>query len=147
MNVFSEDAAYRHNYKARIKSKAYFLAPESRDTVGEFFAAAVHCAFSDVLGMCVIVESDNGRHYQQVYFAEPTNDKTDWPTAGQRIFRHTFDIVAREGFVGQFFTITLEKPIPETGIFDHFGTDIEIVPCPEYTPEFESGLGNNTRGY
>jgi hypothetical protein len=147
MRAFSEAVANRANYRARIQTRAHFLAPDSRDMVGEFYAGQVHCAFSDVHGMMLIVESDNGRHYQQVYFSEPTNDKTDWPLDGQRIFRHTFDLVAREGLLGQFFTITAEKIIDDSGVFDHFGTDLEIIPCPEYTPEFESGLGALARSY
>jgi hypothetical protein len=147
MRAYSDDVAYTINYHARIKTRAHFLAPDSRDTVGEFYAAAIHSAFSDVLGMFIGVESDNGRHYEDVNFDEPTNDKTDWPVTGQRIFRHTFDLVAREGFLGQFFVFTINKVIPATGVFDHFGVDLEIMPCSEYTPEFESGLGALTRSY
>jgi hypothetical protein len=57
------------------------------------------------------------------------------------------DIVAQEGLLGSFFTITIIKVIPDTGVFEHFGTDFELFPCNDYPAEFEAGLGSIARSY
>jgi len=147
MVEFSEANAIRHNYKAKMTSRAHFLAPEERSEMAEFFGVQVHSAFADPYGMMILVQSDVGRHYEQVYFSKPANDKTSWTPDQRDAFRHTFEVIAREGLIGHFFTITVQKVIPDTGIFDHFGADLEMFAVPEYNAEQEVGLGGLTENY
>lgn len=146
MIEFTESGAYRHNYKMRVESKHHFMTPALREEIGELYEALVHAYFLDSGSLAVWIETDVERWFAGVYLVDVTHE-TGLIFSQRQKFRHTIDIVAREGLIGTFFKIIVEKVIPDTGVFDFFGTDLQVIPRREYGPEFLTPFTANTELY
>ena len=143
MRAYSDEAAQSHNYKMRMESKQHFMAANSREAIGEIYDAMIHAYFIDDGNLAVWLESDAERYFAGVYFTNSEFNESGLLAAQNVNFRHTIDVVAREGLIGTFFKIIIEKVIPDDGVFDYFGADLNIIPRGEYGPEFITPLGQN----
>lgn len=147
MVQFSEARAHRHNYKLYIASKWYLMNQNSRVEVGEVFDVFLHTYFLDTAAVHVIIETDVARYYAGSYVLDGEFNESSRAAPALRQFRHTLDVVAREGLLGTMFRVIVEKPIPESGVFDYFGADFNIIPRPEYGPEFIADMGAKVNGW
>ena len=141
MNVYSDDIAVLHNYKAKIRSKHHFLAQESREEFGELYNVLLHVRYADYFGMTVELRSDSERYLTSTQYDIPESRETNEPTNIHFSMRHTEEIVPYEGFYGTHFDVTIIKPINDDGHFDYYGGDWNVIPRRELGSEFISGMG------
>jgi len=143
MVAYSDNVARAHNYKMVVGGKAIFMAQNSREEFGEVFNLLLHANFDDQLPFRIVIETDNGR-FETVLsdYVVAEAKETNFATSKHNTMRHTLEIVPIEGLVGTFFKYEITKAIADTGLFDYFGADYQIIPRREYGPEFFAGMGD-----
>lgn len=124
---------------------------ENKSEFYELMDSIAYCEFSDDYeeenGFSLSVKSDSKRFVENFDQASNGSSETQLDSSGHHSMRHSIQMIPKEGFLGTFFQIEIEKVVPADGHFEYYGCRMNVLRRPAFGPEFMVGGDDIRNGW